>query len=78
MWVNQKALQKISKKKIVCKLIKTEFNLPIEYADETLSSQTVPKETRNTFDSYSAKIIFEGGLIKMSNSFPKEILLIGL
>ena len=41
--------------------IKTEFNLPIEYADETLSSQTVPKKSsKHLLDSYSAKIIFEG------------------
>ena len=41
--------------------IKTEFNLPIEFADETLSSQTVPKKTsKHLLDSYSAKIIFEG------------------
>ena len=48
-------------KKSFVNLIKTEFNLPIEYADETLSSQTVPKETsKHLLDSYSAKIIFEG------------------
>ena len=48
-------------KKSFVNLIEKEFNLPIEYADETLSSQTIPKKTsKHLHDSYSAKIIFEG------------------
>ena len=62
LWVYQKALQKISKrKKSFVNHIKTEFNLPIEFADETLSSQTVPKKTsKHLLDSYSCKNYFRG------------------
>ena len=49
------------RKKSFVKSIEKDFNLPVLNCDETLSSQSVPKNiTKDLIDSYSAKIIFDG------------------
>tara|TARA_B100000963_G_C22589911_1_gene654964 strand:- start:137 stop:514 length:378 start_codon:yes stop_codon:yes gene_type:complete len=49
------------RKKSFVKSIEKDFNLPVLNSDETLSSQSVPKNiTKDLIDSYSAKIIFDG------------------